>query len=283
MRRQKAKHFVVNARPSQIPNREIDKAGFTLIELLVVIAIIAILAAILLPVLDKAKFRAEEAGCLSNFRQWGAAANLYADDNREHLPVFADAGGQFYSEDDPNDVSTNMLVGMQLYQINVQQWFCPVREAAFTLAQQSLGRPILSVSDLLAYYQSLGLGMVQAQHCWWVPRSGIASLHVTASITLSNPINGVPWAAKLTDTCVNANPIITDMINNASVGAHIFDENMADLGTFQGGHPLLPVNSTRGGGLNPKTVNRAYGDGHAEMVPAAQINWRSYGVYTTCY
>ncbi|HEY1790315.1 MAG TPA: hypothetical protein VGJ73_19370, partial [Verrucomicrobiae bacterium] len=247
------------------------------------IAIIAILAAILMPVLDKARFRAEEASCLSNFHQWGAAANLYADENQQRLPVIPDAGGQFYSEDDPNDVSTNLLVGMQPYQINVQQWFCPVREAAFTLAEQSLGRPIVTIPDLLAYYQSLGLGMVQAQHCWWVPRGGSASLHVTASITLSNPINNARWAARLTDTCVNANPIVTDMINNASVGAHIFDENMADLGTFQGGHPLLPANSARGGGLNPITVSRAYGDGHAEQVPAKQINWRSYGVYTTCY
>jgi hypothetical protein len=254
-----------------------------LIELLVVIAIIAILAAMLLPVLGKAKFRAQEASCLSNFRQWATAANVYGGDNLDRLPLFTDANGQFNSEFDPPDVSTNMLAGMTPYGITVQQWFCPVRIGALYAAENSLGRQIVTMADLAAYYQSLDLGMVQAEHCWWVPRGGKASVKVTASVTLSNPINNNQWAAKLSDTCINANPVITDMINNAPNGAHIFDPNMADLSTFQGGHPLLPVNTNRGGGLNPRSVCRAYGDGHAELVSANQINWRAYGVYTTYY
>jgi len=67
-----------------------NKKGFTLIELLVVIAIIAILAAILLPALARAKMRAQSIDCISNFKQMGMALHMYADDFSERLPPGGD-------------------------------------------------------------------------------------------------------------------------------------------------------------------------------------------------
>jgi prepilin-type N-terminal cleavage/methylation domain-containing protein/prepilin-type processing-associated H-X9-DG protein len=120
------------------------EAGFTLIELLVVIAIIAILAAILLPVLAKAKDRALAIYCLNNEKQMGVAILMYADDNQQAFPfpVHLTRNGYWY---DPTAVHNSLGIPcgndwiaadglpnnpapmLTNYVQNIQLWICPKR------------------------------------------------------------------------------------------------------------------------------------------------------------
>jgi len=133
------------------------KSGFTLVELLVVIAVISLLAAMLLPVIARAKDKAYSAQCASQLKQVGVALQIYVDDNQQYLPGPVWAGARASYDNNSKDefiwhIATHLGSPTPSGQIKIAQAFiCPAywrKAPGLTSDPMSLaGRKVYLLND----------------------------------------------------------------------------------------------------------------------------------------
>ena len=255
------------AKPLKRPQR-INGEGFTLLELLVVLGVIAILITLQLPALAGAKSQTKIGMCASHVRQIALACQIYANDNRDRLPVLS--GVASWAWDLPAPAADALLKSGT----EKRTFYCPGTSPRFTDKENWAGPGTGANSTLWNYDATGGFRTVGYALAFSGPNSKLSPTNQNATIQperFSFPLLGISYIVPVSERVLVADATISF---SATLPGYAHPENnYANIaGGFTQNGVTYPHVSPHLKGAVPVGGNLGFKDGH--------VAWRNFELMT---